>query len=419
MHVEGAFVICLHFFLAVNGVRTGNRCIEDLWKTFTVQLQSSAGEWIQVVHEVYGDGDAATCRPKSAGSCSKKLASSQSGLVVNCNGKQSCYEAMQVPYINNCNITDAAAEVKYNCIKGSMNMCSPVTTTVNGSVYLHSPGFPDSVGVTSSCVVRITGQILQVALMEQRMRSGMLNISGDGRQIWTNVNVDQYNRVVPGTAAERVIVYYNHDQDGSNVWIRVADSGQMNISISGKTLDASTTPTSTHRPSRSQSASGPSTSDTPTTETTTRVQSTTIAVSTTDTTSFTTVTSTRGQTTRSTGNIATQLTSTSTMVSTAVSTTDTSNSEDTVTALAVVCGILVLIIVVLVIYFMVVKPFRKKHDTSSNTGTSVEHGETNVYDGIQPNTSEAGDEHNYGHITSSGGPFYANSVSGDDPYVNT
>ncbi|XP_046555368.1 uncharacterized protein LOC124264670 isoform X8 [Haliotis rubra] len=421
MHVEGAFVICLHFFLAVNGVRTGNRCIEDLWKTFTVQLQSSAGEWIQVVHEVYGDGDAATCRPKSAGSCSKKLASSQSGLVVNCNGKQSCYEAMQVPYINNCNITDAAAEVKYNCIKGSMNMCSPVTTTVNGSVYLHSPGFPDSVGVTSSCVVRITGQILQVALMEQRMRSGMLNISGDGRQIWTNVNVDQYNRVVPGTAAERVIVYYNHDQDGSNVWIRVADSGQMNISISGKTLDASTTPTSTHRPSRSQSASGPSTSDTPTTETTTRVQSTTIAVSTTDTiaASFTTVTSTRGQTTRSTGNIATQLTSTSTMVSTAVSTTDTSNSEDTVTALAVVCGILVLIIVVLVIYFMVVKPFRKKHDTSSNTGTSVEHGETNVYDGIQPNTSEAGDEHNYGHITSSGGPFYANSVSGDDPYVNT
>ncbi|XP_046555373.1 uncharacterized protein LOC124264670 isoform X12 [Haliotis rubra] len=414
MHVEGAFVICLHFFLAVNGVRTGNRCIEDLWKTFTVQLQSSAGEWIQVVHEVYGDGDAATCRPKSAGSCSKKLASSQSGLVVNCNGKQSCYEAMQVPYINNCNITDAAAEVKYNCIKGSMNMCSPVTTTVNGSVYLHSPGFPDSVGVTSSCVVRITGQILQVALMEQRMRSGMLNISGDGRQIWTNVNVDQYNRVVPGTAAERVIVYYNHDQDGSNVWIRVADSGQMNISISGKTLDASTTPTSTHRPSRSQSASGPSTSDTPTTETTTRVQSTTIVAA-----SFTTVTSTRGRTAYSTGNIATQLTPTSTMVSTAVSTTDTSNSEDTVTALAVVCGILVLIIVVLVIYFMVVKPFRKKHDTSSNTGTSVEHGETNVYDGIQPNTSEAGDEHNYGHITSSGGPFYANSVSGDDPYVNT
>ncbi|XP_046555382.1 uncharacterized protein LOC124264670 isoform X20 [Haliotis rubra] len=372
MHVEGAFVICLHFFLAVNGVRTGNRCIEDLWKTFTVQLQSSAGEWIQVVHEVYGDGDAATCRPKSAGSCSKKLASSQSGLVVNCNGKQSCYEAMQVPYINNCNITDAAAEVKYNCIKGSMNMCSPVTTTVNGSVYLHSPGFPDSVGVTSSCVVRITGQILQVALMEQRMRSGMLNISGDGRQIWTNVNVDQYNRVVPGTAAERVIVYYNHDQDGSNVWIRVADSGQMNISISGKTLDASTTPTSTHRPSRSQSASGPSTSDTPTTETTTRVQSTTIG-----------------------------------------------NSEDIVTAFAVVCGILVLIIVVLVIYFMVVKPYRKKHDTSSNTGTPVGHVEPNVYYGIQRNTGVAGDEHNYGHITSSEGPFYANSVSGDDPYVNT
>ncbi|XP_046555366.1 uncharacterized protein LOC124264670 isoform X6 [Haliotis rubra] len=454
MHVERVFVICLHFFLAVYGVRTGNRCVEDLTKVFAVQLQCSGGEWIQVLHEVYGDGDAATCRLKSAESCSKKLDSSQSGLVVNCNGKQSCSEAMQVQTINNCNITAAVVEVKYNCIKGSMNMCSPVTTTVNGSVYLHSPGFPDSVGVNSSCVVRITGQTLQVTLVEERMKSGMLNISGDGRQLWTNVNVNQYNRVLPGTAAEIVIVYDNHDQDGSNVWIRVAGSGRMNITISREILDASTTPTSSHQPPRSQSASGPSTSDTPTTETTTRVQSTSIVaasfttvtstrghttrstrniatqltststmvsttVSTTDTTSFTTVTSTRGQTTRSTGNIATQLTSKSTMVSTAVSTTDTRNSEDIVTALAVVCGILVLIIVVLVIYFMVVKPFRKKHDTSSNTGTSVGHDEPNVYDGIQRNTGVAGDEHNYGHITSSEGHFYANSVSGDDPYVNT
>ncbi|XP_046555380.1 uncharacterized protein LOC124264670 isoform X18 [Haliotis rubra] len=410
MHVERVFVICLHFFLAVYGVRTGNRCVEDLTKVFAVQLQCSGGEWIQVLHEVYGDGDAATCRLKSAESCSKKLDSSQSGLVVNCNGKQSCSEAMQVQTINNCNITAAVVEVKYNCIKGSMNMCSPVTTTVNGSVYLHSPGFPDSVGVNSSCVVRITGQTLQVTLVEERMKSGMLNISGDGRQLWTNVNVNQYNRVLPGTAAEIVIVYDNHDQDGSNVWIRVADSSQMNITISGEILDTSTTPTSTQQQPRSQSASGPSTSDTPRTETATH--STSIA-------SFTTVTSTRGQTTRSTGNIATQLTSKSTMVSTAVSTTDTRNSEDIVTALAVVCGILVLIIVVLVIYFMVVKPFRKKHDTSSNTGTSVGHDEPNVYDGIQRNTGVAGDEHNYGHITSSEGHFYANSVSGDDPYVNT
>ncbi|XP_046555753.1 cell wall protein DAN4-like [Haliotis rubra] len=318
---------------------------------------------------------------------------------------------MQVQTINNCNITDAAAEVNYNCIKGSMNMCSPVTTTVNGSVYLHSPGFPDSVGVTSRCVVRITGQTILVTLVEERMRgSGMLNISGDGRQLWTNENANQYNRVLPGQAAEIVIVYDNHDQDGSNVWIRVA--GQMNITVTGEILDASTTPTSTQQPPRSQSTSGPSTSDTPTTETKPRAQSTTIA-------SFTTVTSTSGQPTRSTGNITTQWTSKSTMVSTTVSRTDTSNSEDIVTALAVVCGILVLIIVVLVIYFMVVKPFRKKHDTSSNTGTSVEHGETNVYDGIQPNTSVAGDEHNYDRITSSEGPCYANSVSGNDPYVNT
>ncbi|XP_046555750.1 uncharacterized protein LOC124265003 [Haliotis rubra] len=280
--------------MSTDGVRTGNRCIEDLTKVFTVQLQCSVDERIHVVHEVYGDGDVATCCVKSAGSCSTKLDSSQHGLVVNCNGKQSCREAMQVPYINNCNITDAAAEVKYNCIKGSMNMCSPVTTTVNGSVYLHSPGFPDSVGVNSSCVVRITGQTLQVTLLQWRMRSGDLDISGDGRQLWTNVNVFQHNRVLPGTAAEIVIVFDNHDQSGENVWIRVADSGQMTITITGVILYASTTATSTHQPLRSQSTFNPSTSDTAATETTTRAQSTAIA-------SFTTVTSTRGPTTHSTG----------------------------------------------------------------------------------------------------------------------
>ncbi|XP_046555741.1 mucin-22-like isoform X1 [Haliotis rubra] len=308
MHVERAFVICLHFFLAVYGVKTGKRCVEDLPKIFTVQLQCPAGEWIHVSHVVYGDRDAVTCRVKSAESCSKKLDSSQSGLVVNCNGKHSCHETMHVQTINNCNITDAAAEVKYNCIKGSMNMRSPVTTTVNGSVYLHSPGFPDSVGVNSSCVVRITGQTLQVTLVEERLRSGMLNISGDGRQLWTNVNANQYNRILSGQAAEIVIVYNNHDHDGSNLWIKVADSGQMNITISGETLNISTTPTPTQQPS--QSTSDPSTPDT---------QSTGIVAA-----SFTTPTSTHGHTTNSTGSKATQSSSKSTtMVSTTVSITDT------------------------------------------------------------------------------------------------
>ncbi|XP_046565946.1 uncharacterized protein LOC124274629 [Haliotis rubra] len=355
---------------AYGDTRTRNRCIEGLSKVFTVQLHCSVDERIHVEYEAYGDGDAVTCRLASAESCSKKLASSRHGLVVNCNGKQSCRETMQVQTINNCNITAAAAEVNYNCIKGSMNMCSPVTTTVNRSVYLHSPGFPDSVGVNRSCVARVTGQNIEAALVEQRMRSGTLDISRDGRQLWTNVNVNQYNKVLPDLAAEIVIVYDNHDQDGSNVWIRVADSGQMNVKISGEILDSSSTSTSTQQPPRSQSTSSPSTSDTPRTET-------------------------------------------------AAHSTSIGNIWDIVIALSVVCGILVLINVVLVIYFMLVKPFRKKNNTSPKTGTPVGHGETNVYYGIQRNTSDSGDEHNYVHITSSEGPFYANFVSGDDPYVNT
>ncbi|XP_067676513.1 uncharacterized protein [Haliotis asinina] len=289
--VGTAFIAYVYYILSAYGVTTGKVCKETLSNSFTVQLQCSNDEWIHVEHEAYGDGDgdgdAATCRLKSSAACSKLLTSSENGLIVSCNGKQSCFEAMTSQTISNCNVTDPAAEVKYNCIKGSINMCSPGTTTVNGSVYLHSPGFPDSIGVNSSCVIRISGQNVNVTLVEQRIRSGMLNISGDGRQLWTNVNVNQYNRVLPGTAAEIVVVYDNHDQDGSNLWIRVADSGQMTITISGERRDASTIKA---------------------------------------TASMMTVTSTGGLTIHSTGNTATQRSSKSTMVSTAVSTTDKSKS---------------------------------------------------------------------------------------------
>ncbi|XP_067676511.1 uncharacterized protein [Haliotis asinina] len=312
---------CIISGIIFKGVRTGKGCKEALSNSFTLPLQCSNDEWIHVEHEAYGDGDgdAATCRLKSAAACSKLLTSSRNGLVVSCNGKQSCFEAMTVQTINNCNVTDPAAEVKYNCIKGSMNMCSPVTTSVNGSVYLHSPGFPDSVGVNSSCVVRITGQNVEVTLLEQRKGSGMLNISSDVSQLWKNVNVNQYNRVLSGPAAEIVIVYDNHDQNGSNIWIRVAGSGQMNMTISGEIMDASTTTTSTQRLPSSQSTSSPGTSDTTTTETKTRAHSTATA-------SMTTMTSTDGRTSHSTGNTATQLPSKSTMVSTAVSTADKNKS---------------------------------------------------------------------------------------------
>ncbi|XP_048240254.1 uncharacterized protein LOC125373297 [Haliotis rufescens] len=155
---------------------------------------------------------------------------------------------------------------------GSMDICGSVSTTlsVNGSVYLHSPGFPSSVGVNGSCVVRITGQNLRVTLVDERMKAGLLIISGDGKQLWISFNLDQYNRVLPGTAAEIVIVYDNHDQNGSYVWIRVDASGQMNITSRRQPLDASTTPVPTPQaPSRSQGTTSPSTLDTLTTAATT------------------------------------------------------------------------------------------------------------------------------------------------------
>ncbi|XP_048240581.1 uncharacterized protein LOC124110310 [Haliotis rufescens] len=452
MHAERAFVLCVYFLLAVHGdTRTGNRCIVGLSRTFTVQLQCSAGEWIHVEQKAHGDGDAATCRLISAQACSKVYTNSQNGLIVICNGKQSCHEPLTAIPQTNCNYTDAAAEVQYNCIKGSMDMCSSVSTTVNGSVYLHSPGFPDSVGGNGSCVVRITGENIRVTLAEQRIKTGMLNISVGGRTPWTNLNVDQYNRVLPGTAAEVVIVYDNHYQNGSNVWIRVSASGQMNIT-GRQTLDVSTTlsPTPTQQPSRSQGTTSPSTLETLTTAATTStpltsMDSLTTSVATTLRISNV-ITKLSERTTYTTAQGSTD--TISSLTSTALSSTHTDNGS-IVLPLAVVCGIMGLIIVALIIYIMVNKLSRNSHGNSSNTETSVHYGvqsipngpqgeddliptsgttntysglshdvERNIYNGIQRNASEDGDEHSYGHINSSEGPSYVNSVSGDDPYIN-
>ncbi|XP_071114502.1 serine-rich adhesin for platelets-like [Haliotis cracherodii] len=453
MHAERALVLCVYFLLAVHGdTRTENICIERLLRTFTIQLQCSADEWIHVEHEAYGDGDAAICRLKSAELCSKVHNSSQNGLIANCNGKQSCREVMIATPKTNCNFTDTAAEVKYTCIKGSIDMCSSVSTTVNGSVYLHSPGFPGSVGVNSSCVVRITGQNIRVTLVEERTKPGILNILGDGKQLWAGVNVDQYNRVLPETAAEIVIVYDNQDQTGTNVWIHVSGSGQMNITSRRQPLDASTTPSSTPTQalSRSPGTTSPSTLDTLTTAATTNTPLTSMYSLTTSLATTlrisdgmsklsetTTYTSAQGST-----DIMTSLTST------ALSSTHTDNGH-IVLPLGVVCGVLVLIIVALIIYIMVNRLSMNSHGNSSNPETSVYYGvqsisngsqgeddliptsgttntysglshdvERNIYNGIQRNAGEDGDEHSYGHINSSEGPSYVNSVSGDDPYIN-
>ncbi|XP_048240589.1 uncharacterized protein LOC125373513 [Haliotis rufescens] len=132
-----------------------------------------------------------------------------------------------------------------------------------------------------------------------------------------------------------------------------------------------------------------------------------------------------------------------------------SDNGSIVLPLAVVCGVLVLIIVALIIYIMVNKLSRTDMhgDASNYTETSTHLGmqtipsgsqgqddltptngtsgttntysglshynETNVYDGMQRNASEDGDEHSYGRIPSRQGPAYVNSGSGVGLYVNT
>ncbi|XP_048240385.1 uncharacterized protein LOC124137135 isoform X3 [Haliotis rufescens] len=435
MHAERAFVVCVYFVLAAHGdTSPGNRCTKGLPGTFTIQLQCSVGEWIHVEQEAYGDGDAVTCRLKKAESCSKVLNSNKNGLVVNCNGKQSCHEAVTATSQTNCNFTDAAAEVHYSCIKGSMDMCSSVNKTVNGSVYLHSPGFPDSDPVNSSCVVRITGDNIQVTLVEQRMKTGLLNISGDGKQLWTSVNVNQYNRVFPGTAAEVVIVYDNHDQNVSNVWIRVAASGQMNITSNGLMSDASTTPVpmSPHHPSISQDTTSETTATTGSAPSTTMDKSTTEAK---------TVNRTTKENMTSTASFITD--NKDTTLSTTTSTAASDGSDpDINTSLAAMVGVLALCCVSIIVYYKVIRPYRKNLRSNSQTPPSesiprevlqtpsqyriqnnnvtedysysnlVMYDRSNNYERLHQR-NDSGEDHGYGD-TITEGPSYINTVGGED-----
>ncbi|XP_046555751.1 uncharacterized protein LOC124265004 [Haliotis rubra] len=418
----------------------------------TVELQCSVNERIHVKEEWYGDGATNPCRFQSNGSCRDVLQTSRYGLAVNCNGEQTCNETVSSV---TCNLAApaAAAEVHYKCINDSMDICGfdTINAATNKSVYLHSPGYPYSLGLNKSCVVRITGKVIQVTLVEQRLNGGNLIISGKDYKKWSNVNIKLYNRKLTEQYSEVAISYIDRGNDRSNVWISVVGSSPMSVTFNGGMITTSAASTllvpmsegssllhdvSSQKMSVTQSVM-PRSTISPDTQTLSTKALFTIMGTDTDTASVT-------------DTDAVEMTSKTTVTTMTIAPTTTSvagNSGDVVIALSVVCGILVLIIVVFVVYVMMVKHSRN----SSSTGTSVHyavrssprngpqiddglshpsanintnsslsrHENANVYAGIQRNTSDAGDEHNYGHITSSEGPCYANSVSGDDPYVNT
>lgn len=102
-------------------------------------------------------------------------------------------------------------------------MCSQDrgTVTVNGTLYLHSPGFPDSDGVNGSCIVNVTGVKMTVTVIEQRKTQGILTISAGGKEQLPNGAYESYNQVVVTEATTVDIHYDNKGHDGVNAWIMV------------------------------------------------------------------------------------------------------------------------------------------------------------------------------------------------------
>ncbi|XP_067675451.1 uncharacterized protein [Haliotis asinina] len=222
-------------------VRSGRTCARN--GHITVELQCSVNERIHVAEERYGYGQTNSCQFPTNGSCEEVLQTSIHGLAVNCNGKESCNETASPV---TCNFAAAAhAEVHYKCINDSMDICGFDTMIVaaNESVYLHSPGYPYSVGLNNSCVVRVTGKGIQLTIAEQSLNGGTLTISGNGNKKWSNVNATLYNRKLTEQSSEVAIFYTDGGNDRSNVWISVIGSSPMSVTFNGGMLTSSVTST--------------------------------------------------------------------------------------------------------------------------------------------------------------------------------
>ncbi|XP_046359270.2 uncharacterized protein LOC124137134 [Haliotis rufescens] len=242
---QGAVFVCCVYLISPSNVtvKHGRTCVRN--SSITVELQCSANERIHVEEESYGIGVTNSCRLQTNGSCREVIQTSINGLSVNCDGQQSCNET--VSPLGECKpaATAAAAEVKYRCINDSMDICGfdTITTATNESVYLHSPGYPDSVGMNNSCVVRIKGKDIQVTLVEQSLNGGNLTISVNG-QNWSNVDTNLYNRKLQKQSSEVGIFYTDRGNDKSNVWISVVASSPMYITFNGEMIVTSETSTS-------------------------------------------------------------------------------------------------------------------------------------------------------------------------------
>ncbi|XP_071113033.1 uncharacterized protein [Haliotis cracherodii] len=133
------------------------------------------------------------------------------------------------------------------------------TVKVNGALYLHSPGFPDSDSVNGSCNVNVTGVKMTVTVIEQRKTQGILTISAGGKEQFPNGAYESYNQLVVTEATTVHIHYDNKGHDGVNAWIMVNASRFETLTFGRQRASTS----STHPTQAAQEAATPTSSTAP------------------------------------------------------------------------------------------------------------------------------------------------------------
>ncbi|XP_048239409.1 uncharacterized protein LOC124112380 isoform X2 [Haliotis rufescens] len=203
---------------------TGNVIIQDVCmddSNASLSLICNTSGMMHILEESYGERSDNSC-PVNFSTCVSP--NRNSTLHAICNGNESC-SGLVSSLLPSC--SSGPLNISYTCIRESVNVCTEIRerTEINGSLYLHSTGFPNSVGRDAICNCNITGHKMKVEIIQQRLNHSYVTLTRGNETYQIPRATSDW--VVVENATTLQLIYDNYNYNSEDIWILISGSDSV------------------------------------------------------------------------------------------------------------------------------------------------------------------------------------------------
>ena len=128
MYLPSRVYSCIYIVkecICIAGFETHTACKKTDSTQASIPLNCSRNQMIHVISETFGERTSEdNCSVVSTNSPTKSYTSDSNGLIVTCNGNETCIEPTVCSPLQECNFSQSAAEIKYECVTGKYTKTS-------------------------------------------------------------------------------------------------------------------------------------------------------------------------------------------------------------------------------------------------------------------------------------------------------